>query len=66
VYIRSDKATWSDLLVGGHVRDRNVERAQAKRDAYWESVDYVRPIMEQRPDLTVAEALRIIRRGSVA
>jgi hypothetical protein len=48
------------------VRDRNVERALAKRDAYWESVDFVRPIMEQRPDLTVAEALRIIGKGSAA
>jgi len=66
VYVRADKATWTDLLTGGGVRDRNVERATAKRDAYWESVDYVRPIMEQRPGLTVAEALRIIRRGSVA
>ena len=66
VYIRTDKATWADLLAGGGVRDRNVERALAKRDAYWESVDYVRPIMEPRPDLTVAEALRIIQRGSVA
>ena len=66
VYVRADKATWTDLLTGGGVRDRNVERALAKRDAYWESVDLVRPIMEQRPDLTVAEARRIIRRGSVA
>ncbi len=65
-YIRSDKATWSELLVGGNVRDRNVERAQAKRDAYWESVDVLRPIMEKQPNLTVAEAMRIIRAGSVA
>lgn len=66
VYVRVDKATWSELLTGGQTRDRNVERAQAKRDAYWESVDYLRPIMEKQPNLTVAEALQIIRRGSVA
>jgi hypothetical protein len=66
VYVRADKATWSELVAGGEIRDRNVERAQAKRDAYWESVDYLRPIMEQQPELTVAEALRIIRPGQVA
>jgi hypothetical protein len=65
-YVRTDKATWSDLVAGGEIRDRNVERAQAKRDAYWESVDYLRPIMEKQPHLTVAEALRIIRPGQVA
>lgn len=66
VYVRTDKATWSDLLAGGEIRDLNVERAQAKRDAYWESVDYLRPVMEQQPNLTVAEALRIIRPEQVA
>ena len=65
-YVRTDKATWSDLLVGGKTRDRNVERALAKRDAYWESVDYLRPIMEQQPHLTVAVALRILGPGQVA
>jgi hypothetical protein len=65
-YVRTDKATWSDLVAGGEIRDRNIERAQAKRDAYWESVDYLRPVMEKQPNLTVAEALRIIRPGQVA
>ena len=66
VYVRADKATWPDLIAGGQVRDRNVERALAKRDAYWESVDYLRPIMEKQPGLTVADAMRILRAGHVA
>ena len=66
VYVRAGKATWSELVVGGEIRDRNVERAQAKHDAYWESVDYLRPVMEKQPNLTVAEALRTIQPRQVA
>src|ERR1041385_6097246 len=64
-YVRADKATWSQLVAGEQVRTANLERAAAKLDAYRESMAYLRPIMEQHPHLTVAEAVQLMR-GSVA
>ena len=64
-YVRTDKATWSQMLVGEQVRAANVERAAAKLDAYRESVGYLRPAMEGHPNRTVAEAMQIIE-GNVA
>ncbi len=64
-YVRTDKATWSQLVAGEQVRTANVERAAAKLDAYRESMAYLRPIMAQHPNLTVAKAVKIMR-GSVA
>ena len=63
--MRTDKATWAHLVAGEQVRTSNVDRAAAKLDAYRESMAYLRPIMEQRSNLTVAEAVQIMR-GSVA
>lgn len=60
-YVRSDKATWAELLAGREVRATNVSAAQAKLDAYDESVETLRPFMEDRPGLTVAEAVRAMR-----
>ena len=64
-YVRTDKATWAQLVAGEHVRAANVDRAAAKHDAYRESMACLRPIMEQHPNLTVAEAVQIMR-ASVA
>ena len=64
-YVRADKATWAQLVAGEQVRAANIERAAAKLDAYRESMAYLRPIMERHPNLTVAEAVKIMR-GSVA
>lgn len=57
-YVRADKATWSELLAGRQVRADNVDAAQRKLDDYDETLDVLRPHMEARPDLTVAEAVR--------
>ena len=57
-YVRADKATWSELLAGRQVRADNVEAAQRKLDDYDETLDVLRPHMEDRPDLTVADAVR--------
>ena len=65
VAARADKATWSQLVAGEQVRTANLERGAAKLDAYRESMAYLGPIMEHHPDLTVAEAVHIMR-GSVA
>jgi hypothetical protein len=64
-YVRTDKATWAQLVAGEQTRATNVERALAKLDAYRESMEYLRPAMEHSPGRTVAEAMQVMR-GSVA
>jgi hypothetical protein len=56
-YVRSDKAKWEELLAGRQVRERNVELAQKRLDAYDEALDTLRPHMEDT-GRTVAEAVR--------
>lgn len=56
-YVRTDKATWLELLAGRDVRAVNVERAQAKLDAYADSLERLREVMEADLGLTVAEAI---------
>jgi hypothetical protein len=63
--VRTDKATWTQLLAGGRTCAANIERAAARLDAYRESIAYLRPAMERHPNLTVAEAVEIMK-GSVA
>lgn len=58
-YVRTDKATWPELLAGREVRAVNVERAQAKLDTYDESLDLLRDVMEPDHSLTVTDALSI-------
>lgn len=58
-YVRSDKATWEELMAGRDVREANVAAAQAKLAAYDESCDVLRPHMEGS-NRTVAEAVRLI------
>ena len=57
-YVRSDKATWPELLAGRSVRADNVERVQARLAAYDETLDALRPIMEPNLTLTVAAAVK--------
>lgn len=59
-YVRSDKATWVELIAGRNLREANVSAAQAKLDAYDESLDLLRPHMEGT-ERTVADAARRIR-----
>lgn len=56
-YVRTDKATWVELVAGRDVRAVNVERAQAKLDAYDDSLERLREVMEADPTLTVAQAI---------
>lgn len=60
-YVRSDKATWDELVAGREVRVANVSAAQTKLDAYDESVETLRPFMENDPTITVADAVRSMR-----
>jgi hypothetical protein len=62
-YVRTDKATWTQLLAGERTRGANLERAAARLDAYCESIAYLRPAMERHPNRTVAVD---IMQGSVA
>jgi hypothetical protein len=60
-YVRSDKATWSELLVGRQVRVENVQAAQAKLDAYDETLEALRPFMESDDRVTVAAAVEAMK-----
>jgi hypothetical protein len=57
-YVRTDKATWGEVVAGRDVRDRNLQRAQAKLDNYDDALDALRPLMESDPLITVAAAAR--------
>lgn len=56
VYVRSDKATWAQLLAGRMVRERHVQAATRKLDLYDEALAMLRPLMEGDETCTVREA----------
>lgn len=56
-YVRADKATWPELLAGDTVRADNVAAAQAKLDAYRDTLDQLAPFMENDHAVTVADAV---------
>lgn len=64
-YVRSDKATWDDLIAGRATREANIVHAQRQLDRYDRAVDTLRPFMEGT-HLTTAQAfaLRAQRRAS--
>lgn len=57
-YLRTDKARWQDLEAGLKMRNINIARANAKLRRYVESMDRLRPIMQGKPRMTVAQAIR--------
>lgn len=63
-YVRSDKATWPELLVGRQLRADNVEAARRKLDAYNETLEVLRPFMEADANLTVADAMSLVERAA--
>jgi hypothetical protein len=62
-YVRCDKAVWREVQAGYDEREHNVVAAIASRDAYEASMERLRPIMADQPDMTVAEALAVERKG---
>lgn len=65
-YVRTGNATWADLQAGRQERVNNVAAAQAKLDAYDESLLRLEPIMAANPDMTVNEAIQAMARDSAA
>lgn len=63
-FIRTDKATWPEIEAGERQRERNVDNAVAKLDAYREGKETVRPYMEHDHAVTVLEAIAAIERGA--
>lgn len=57
-YIRTDLATWSELLAGRNTREENLHAAQKKLDEYDDGLGLLRPYMEGT-NLTVREAWAI-------
>ena len=56
-YVRADKATWPELLAGEDVRVSNVTAAQAKLDAYRDTLEQLQPFMGYDNSVTVADAV---------
>lgn len=54
--MQSSQATWGELLAGETTRVGNVDAARLKLIDYREVLDRLRPVMESRPTLTVADA----------
>lgn len=65
-YVRTSDATWTDLLAGREERINNVSAASAKLKDYDDSLDRLAPLMATSPTMTVAEAIYLMARGSVA
>jgi hypothetical protein len=59
-YVRADKARWEELQLGRAVRVQNVDAAQRKLDLYDRAMKDLRPYMLGRPEVTVADALRLM------
>ena len=57
-YVRADKATWPELLAGEDVRASNVTAAQAKLDAYRDTLEQLAPFMQDDETITVADAVQ--------
>lgn len=58
-YVRSDRATWPELLAGERERQLNVVAAGEKLKQYRDALARLRPLMADHPDRTVAEALAL-------
>ena len=65
-YVRSDKARWSELRSGRQEREQHVSASQARLDEYDTALDRLRPIMENDPNITVAEAVRKLAQEKTA
>lgn len=57
-YVRTDRATWADVLAGKAEREHNVRAAEQKLAEYIEAMDFLRPLMAGAPDITVGDAVR--------
>lgn len=75
VCLRTDKATFAEIEAGELVRSRpppssstprNVDRARRRLRTYRAAVKVLRPIMENDPTMTVAEAVVILAGQAVA
>lgn len=65
-YVRSDKATWGELVAGRDVRSGNVTAARRKLSLYDEAMAELGPLMERNPGLTVAGAVRLLAKRNAA
>lgn len=59
-YVNSRVATWEDVKAGAAERQANIAAAVASADAYNETMERLRPYMEDYPERTVQEALALM------
>lgn len=62
-YVRSDAATWDELVAGRDVRVENIKHAERRLSQYDDALDRLRPYMEGAT-CSVAEALRAMQAGA--
>lgn len=61
-YVRSDLATWAELIAGRRIREENITAAEAKLKSYDETMDRLRPYMSNSLVMTVADAMDLLAR----
>lgn len=59
-----NRCTWTDLLAGRTERVENIAHAEKALDRYDEDLDRLRPYMEARSELTVAEVRHMLAADS--
>lgn len=59
-WIRTRQAKWNDLAASVRQRYQNADRVTDEAVQFDRAVETLRPLMEARPDLTVAEALLVL------
>ena len=57
-YIAAQSARWVHLQKALHERELNIDRAIAHRNDWEQKLDYLRPVMEQNPDITLGETAK--------
>lgn len=61
-YVRSDLATWAELISGRRIREENISAATAKLKSYDETLDRLRPYMSSSLTMTVADVINLLAR----
>ncbi len=58
-YVAYNKAQLPQVQAGLAERDMNIYRASRRREDYLMKLDFLRPLMQDRPGITVEEALKV-------
>lgn len=59
-WIASRKAKWEHIVKTDDLKLESIESATKNRKRWLEVMDYLRPVMEDKPEMTLEEAVRIL------